>query len=50
MSVEDILLDAEERMDKALGHLKQNLAGIRTGRAAPGLLDSVKVNAYGSPP
>lgn len=48
MSVEDILLDAEERMDKAIAHLKQNLLGIRTGRAAPGLLDSVKVNAYGS--
>jgi len=55
MSVEETLMDAEERMDKALermdkalAHLKQNLAGIRTGRAAPGLLDSVKVNAYGS--
>ncbi len=48
MSVEDILLDAEERMDKALNHLKTNLAGIRTGRAAPGLLDSVKVTVYGS--
>lgn len=48
MSVEDILLDAEERMEKALTHLKTNLAGIRTGRAAPGLLDSVKVTVYGS--
>ena len=48
MSVEDILLDAEELMDKALNHLKTNLAGIRTGRAAPGLLDSVKVTVYGS--
>jgi ribosome recycling factor len=48
MNVEDILLDAEERMDKALSHLKTNLAGIRTGRAAPGLLDSVRVTAYGS--
>ncbi len=48
MSVEDVLLDAEERMDKALAHLKNNLAGIRTGRAAPGLLDSVKVTVYGS--
>lgn len=48
MSVEDILLDAEERMDKALGVLKNNLAGIRTGRATPGLLDSVKVTVYGS--
>jgi len=48
MSVEDIMLDAEERMEKALSHLKSNLAGIRTGRAAPGLLDSVKVTVYGS--
>jgi ribosome recycling factor len=48
MAVEEILLDAEERMDKALQHLKSNLAGIRTGRAAPGLLDSVRVTAYGS--
>jgi ribosome recycling factor len=31
-----------------LQHLKSNLAGIRTGRAAPGLLDSVRVTAYGS--
>jgi ribosome recycling factor len=48
MNVDEILLDAEERMDKALNHLKTNLAGIRTGRAAPGLLDSVRVTAYGS--
>lgn len=48
MAIDETLMDAEERMDKALAHLKQNLAGIRTGRAAPGLLDSVKVNAYGS--
>ena len=48
MSVENILMDAEERMEKALGVLKNNLAGIRTGRATPGLLDSVKVTVYGS--
>jgi ribosome recycling factor len=48
MSVEDVLLDSEERMEKALGVLKNNLAGIRTGRATPGLLDSVKVTVYGS--
>jgi ribosome recycling factor len=48
MALEDIMLDAEERMDKALGVLKNNLAGIRTGRATPGLLDSVKVTVYGS--
>jgi len=48
MSVENILMDAAERMEKALGVLKNNLAGIRTGRATPGLLDSVKVTVYGS--
>jgi ribosome recycling factor len=48
MIVDNILSDAEERMEKALGVLKNNLAGIRTGRATPGLLDSVKVTVYGS--
>jgi len=48
MKVEEILMDTEDRMDKALGVLKNNLAGIRTGRATPGLLDSVKVTIYGS--
>lgn len=48
MSSDDILLDVEDRMDKAIGHLKQSLAGIRTGRANPGLVDSLKVEVYGS--
>jgi ribosome recycling factor len=49
MSVEEILLDTEERMEKALAKLKQDLAGIRTGRANPGLVDSLRVEVYGSP-
>lgn len=49
MSAENILLDTEERMEKAVGVLKQALAGIRTGRANPGLVDSLRVEAYGSP-
>jgi ribosome recycling factor len=48
MSVEEIELDAEERMEKALARLKQDLAGIRTGRANPGLVDSLRVEVYGS--
>ena len=48
MADEDILLDTEDRMDKALQVLKQNLAGIRTGRANPGLVDSLRVEVYGS--
>ncbi len=46
--IETITLDAEDRMDKALAVLKNNLAGIRTGRATPGLVDSVRVTVYGS--
>ena len=49
MSSEEILLDVEERMEKAADVLKQSLAGIRTGRANPGLVDSLRVEVYGSP-
>ena len=49
MSVEEILMDAEERMEKALAKFKQDLTGIRTGRANPGMVDSLRVEAYGSP-
>lgn len=48
MSIETVLEDAEERMEKANSVLKNSLSGIRTGRATPGLLDSVRVEAYGS--
>jgi len=48
MGGDEILLDTEERMEKAVGVLKSSLAGIRTGRANPGLVDSLKVEVYGS--
>lgn len=48
MPADDILLDVEDRMEKALGVLKGQLAGIRTGRANPGLVDSLRVEVYGS--
>ena len=48
MTSDEILMDAEERMEKAVAVLSHNLAGIRTGRANPGLVDSIKVEAYGS--
>jgi ribosome recycling factor len=48
MSVDEVMMDAEERMEKAVGVLKTALNGIRTGRATPGLVDSVRVEVYGS--
>jgi len=49
MTSDEILLDVEERMEKAVRKLKSDLAGIRTGRANPGLVDSLRVEVYGSP-
>ncbi|MFO0974978.1 MAG: ribosome recycling factor [Planctomycetaceae bacterium] len=49
MDQDEILLDAEERMEKAVNVLSNALKGIRTGRANPGLVDSIRVEYYGSP-
>lgn len=49
MEPKEILEDAKLRMEKAIEVLKKNLSGIRTGRANPGLVDSLRVDVYGSP-
>jgi ribosome recycling factor len=40
--------DLSRRMDGALDTLKREFSGLRTGRAHPGLLEPVKVHAYGT--
>src|SRR5919108_5766059 len=42
------LAELKRRMHGALAVLKQELAGLRTGRASPHLLDPVQVDAYGT--
>lgn len=49
MDQDEILLDTEERMEKAAEMLHTQLQGIRTGRATPGLVDTLRVEVYGSP-
>ncbi len=49
MPLDDILFDCEENMEKAAEHLRQELRGIRTGRASPALVEHIKVDYYGSP-
>jgi ribosome recycling factor len=49
MDQDEILLDTEERMEKAVEVLQKQLQGIRTGRATTGLVDSIRVDYYGSP-
>src|SRR6267378_5175941 len=49
MTSEEILFDCEERMEKAVNVLRDELRGLRTGRATPALVDSIRVEYYGSP-
>ena len=49
MTIESAMRDAEHKMDQALTHMKDDLAGIRTGRAAPAVLNRVTVEYYGTP-
>jgi ribosome recycling factor len=49
MSIEEIHFEAEERMEKSVALLVDQLRGVRTGRANVGLVDSIRVDYYGSP-
>lgn len=49
MSTEEIVLESEERMEKSIALLQDQLRGVRTGRASTGLVESVRVDYYGSP-
>ena len=48
MDVDDIQLDAEDRMDKAVAALEERFRSIRTGRASAGLVDHIRVDYYGA--
>lgn len=47
--LELITLEAEEKMQKALGFLMEELSGLSTGKASPAMVDKITVDYYGSP-
>jgi len=49
MPYDDIVLEAEDKMEKAVTILTEEMRGVRTGRASAGLVDQLKVEAYGAP-
>lgn len=49
MPYEDIVLEAEGKMEKSIEVLLNELKGVRTGRAAPALVENVRVEYYGTP-
>ncbi|MBC8484947.1 MAG: ribosome recycling factor [Bacteroidetes bacterium] len=46
--IKDILKNADERMSKAVEHVRQEFVKIRTGKATLGLLDGIKADYYGT--
>ena len=49
MDKDELMLDAEDRMEKALAALERDFAKLRTGRAGTTLVDGIKVDYYGTP-
>ncbi len=47
--IDEALFDAEEKMEKAVSVAKDDLAGVRTGRATPNMFSRVVVDYYGAP-
>jgi ribosome recycling factor len=47
-SADDVLLEADDKMEKAIAHLQQGLSGLRTGKASPSLVDQLSVECYGT--
>jgi ribosome recycling factor len=49
MTTEAALKDGSHKMEQAVAHLKEDLSGIRTGRATPAVLNRITVEYYGTP-
>ena len=47
--IDETLLDAEEKMEKAVTVAKEDLTAVRTGRANPSMFSRIVVDYYGSP-
>lgn len=47
-SVDDILLESEDKMSKSVEFLHQEFNGLRTGKASPSLVDTITVDYYGA--
>ncbi len=46
--IDDTLLEAEDKMDKAVGVAKDDLASVRTGRATPQMFSKIVIDYYGA--
>jgi ribosome recycling factor len=47
--IDETLLEAEEKMERAVEHAKEEFAVIRTGRASPAMFSKIMIDYYGTP-
>ncbi len=47
--IDDVILEADDKMDKTVQFLQQELTGLRTGKAHPSLVETITVDYYGTP-
>ncbi|MCA2215181.1 ribosome recycling factor [Jidongwangia harbinensis] len=47
--IDEVLFEAEEKMESAVEHAKEEFAAIRTGRATPAMFSKIVVDYYGAP-
>ena len=48
-NLDDILLDADDKMSKSVEFLQGEFSGLRTGKASPSLVENISVDYYGTP-
>lgn len=48
MALDDVLLDAEEKMIKSEEHVEHEFSGVRTGKASPALVENIQAEVYGA--
>jgi ribosome recycling factor len=49
MPTDELLINGEDKMEKAISNMKREFANVRTGRANPMILDKIQVDYYGMP-
>jgi ribosome recycling factor len=47
-TTDDVMLEAEEKMEKSLEFVKEQFSGLRTGKASPALVENIQVHYYGA--
>jgi ribosome recycling factor len=48
-SIEEVLLDSDDKMEKSVAYVHEQFSGLRTGKASPALVENIQVPYYGTP-